>query len=145
MQPLLTQACTAFICIANNCLETRKSNKIVGTRGLLANAATVMEKLNTMLANERKTKLKPTHSESYQSLCDQNFSQSKYILGEYLPGELRKAKSQHFLEATVFKRHKRSVSTTKKKPNKSLKCQGRKMCIQSTELTFKTESAELLP
>ena len=61
MQELLTQACSAVINIANNCLETDKSNKIVESRALVkkaADAITIMEKLNTMLTNERKKKVK---------------------------------------------------------------------------------------
>ena len=85
MQQLLTQACTAVINIANNCLEADKSKQIVELRALVTKAAdaiTIMGKLNTMLTNERKTRLKPALSECYQSLCDQDFSQSVYLLGE---------------------------------------------------------------
>ena len=35
MQQLLTQACTAVINIANNCLEIEKSNKIVESRAMM--------------------------------------------------------------------------------------------------------------
>ena len=66
-----------------------------------------MGRLNTMLTNERKARLKPALSESCQSLCDQDFSQSVYILGGDLPEELRKFKSRHFWEATILKRQKR--------------------------------------
>ena len=61
MQQLLTQACTAVINIANNCLEADKSNKIVESRALVTKAAdaiTIMVKLNTMLTNEKKNKVK---------------------------------------------------------------------------------------
>ena len=66
-----SQACTAVINIANNCLEANKSNKIVELRALVtkaADATTIMGKLNTMLTNERKTRLQPALSESYHSL-----------------------------------------------------------------------------
>ena len=56
-----------------------------------------------MLTNERKTRLKPELFESYQSLSDQDFSQSLYLLVDDLPEELRKAKSRHLLEATIWK------------------------------------------
>ena len=79
-----------------------------------------MGKLNTMLTNERKTRLKPALSESYQSLCDQDFSQSVYLLGGDLPEELRKAKSRYFLEATISKRQKTSLGSTKKRPSTSI-------------------------
>ena len=85
MQQLLTQACTAVINIANNCLEADKSNKIVESRALVTKAAdaiTIMGKLNTMLTNERKTRLKPALSESYQGLCHRYFSQSVCLLGD---------------------------------------------------------------
>ena len=52
MQQLLTQACTAVINIANNCLEADKSKQIVELRALVikaADAITIMGKLNTML------------------------------------------------------------------------------------------------
>ena len=73
MQQLLTQACTAVINIENNCLEAGKSIKTVESRALVTKAAdaiTITGKLNTILTNERKTRLKPALSESYQSLCD---------------------------------------------------------------------------
>ena len=82
MQKLLTQARTAVINIANNCLEADKSNKIVESRALVtktADAIAIMGKLNTMLTNDRKTRLKPALFESYQSLRDQDFSQSVYF------------------------------------------------------------------
>ena len=76
MKQLLTQACTTVINIANNSLEADKSNKVVGSRALVTKAADaiiIMGKLNTMLTNKRKTRLKPALSESYQSLCDHDF------------------------------------------------------------------------
>ena len=85
--------------------------------------------MNTMLTNERKTELKPALSESYQSLFDQHFSQSIYLLGDDLPEELRKAKSRHFLETTISKRQKTELASTKKRPSNSsdsLNYQGRK-------------------
>ena len=51
MKQLLTQACTAVIYIANNCLEADKSNKIVELRALVTKAADgimIMGKLNTI-------------------------------------------------------------------------------------------------
>ena len=109
MQQLLTQACTAVINIANNCLGAGKSNKIVESRAIVTMAAvaiTIMGKLNTMHTNEGKSRFKKELSESCQSLCDQDFSQSIYLLGDDLPEELREAKSQHFLEGTISKRQK---------------------------------------
>ena len=70
-----------------------------------------------MLTNERKTRLRPALSESYQSLCDQDFSQLVYLLGNDLPEEPRKATSQHFLEATISKRQKTGLGSTKKRPS----------------------------
>ena len=109
MQQLLTQACTAVINIANNCLGAGKSNKIVESRAIVTMAAvaiTIMGKLNTMHTNVGKSRFKKELSESCQSLCDQDFSQSIYLLGDDLPEELREAKSQHFLEGTISKRQK---------------------------------------
>ena len=86
MQQLLTQACAAVTNIANNFLETEKSNKIVELRTLVTKATaaiTIMAKLNTMLTNERKTRLKPAFSESYQSLCDQDFYQVFSFRGRF--------------------------------------------------------------
>ena len=122
IQQLLTQACTAVINIANNSLEADKSNKIAESRALVtktADAITIMGKLNTMLTNERKTRLKPALSESYQGLCDRYFSQSVCLLGDGLHEELRKAKSRYFLEATISKRQKTGLGSTKKRPSTS--------------------------
>ena len=86
MQQLFTQACAAITNIANNCLETENSSKIVELRALVTKAATaitIMGKLNTMLTNERKTRLKPAFSESYQSLCDHDFSQDFSYRGRF--------------------------------------------------------------
>ena len=77
-----------------------------------------MGTLNAMLTNKRKKKKsKPALSESYQSLCDQDFSQSVYLLGKNLPEDLRKAKSQQFLEATILKRQKTVLGSIKKRPS----------------------------
>ena len=122
MQQFFTKACTTVINIANNCLEADKSNKIVESRALVTKAAdaiTIMGKLNTMLTKARKTRLKPALSESYKSLCDQDFSQLVYLLGDYLPEEFWKNKSQHFLEATVLKSQKTGLALTKKRPSTS--------------------------
>ena len=67
-------------------------------------------KSNAMLTNERKTRLKPALSESYQSLCDLDLSQSIYLLGGDLLEELRRAKSRHFLEPTILKRQKTGLA-----------------------------------
>ena len=107
MQQLITQTCTAVMNIANKCLAADKSNKIVESRALFTKAAdaiTIMGKLNTMLTNERKIRLKPAFYGSYSSLWDQDFSQSVYLSGDDLQEEFRKAKSQHFLEATISER-----------------------------------------
>ena len=56
----------SVINIANNCLEADKSNKIVESSVLVTKAAdaiTVMGKLNIMLTNERKRRLKLALSE----------------------------------------------------------------------------------
>ena len=129
MQQRLTKACTAVINIASNYLEADRSTKIVESRALVikaADAITIMGKLSTMLTNERKTRLKPALSESYQSLCDQDFSQSIYFFEDDLPEELRKAKSQHFLDALISKRQKTGLPSLKKRPrtsSESLNCQ----------------------
>ena len=68
VQQLITQTCTAVMNIANKCLAADKSNKIVESRALFTKAAdaiTIMGKLNTMLTNERKIRLKPAFYESY--------------------------------------------------------------------------------
>ena len=94
--------------------------------------------MNTMPTNERKTELKPALSESYQSLFDQYFSQSIYLLGDDLPEQLRKAKhffSRHFLETTISKRQKTELASTKKRPSNSsdsLNYRGRKKIIHGT-------------
>ena len=122
MQQRLTKACTSVINIASNCLEADRSTKIVESRVLVikaADAVTIMGKLSTMLTNERKTRLKPALSESYQSLCDQGFSQSIYFFEDDLPEELRKAKSQHFLDALISKRQKTGLPSLKKRPGTS--------------------------
>ena len=88
---LLTHTCTIVINIANNYLEADKTNKTVESRALatkVADAITIMRKLNTMLTNKRKTRLKAALSESYHSFSDQDFSQSAYLLGNDLPEEL---------------------------------------------------------
>ena len=132
MQQRLTKACTSVINIASNCLEADRSTKIVESRVLVikaADAVTIMGKLSTMLTNERKTRLKPALSESYQSLCDQDFSQSIYFFEDDLPEELRKAKSQHFLDALISKRQKTGLPSLKKRPStssESLNCQVQK-------------------
>ena len=58
-----------------------------------------------------------------------DFCQSVYLLGENLPEVLRKAKSRHFLDATISKRQKTGLGSTKKGPStssESLNYQGRK-------------------
>ena len=66
-------------------------NEIVESRALVTKAGdaiTQIGKLNTMLINEKKN-IKPAVSESYQYLCDKDFSQSTYLLGNSLPEELK--------------------------------------------------------
>ena len=107
-----------------------------------------MGKLSTMLTNERKTRLKPALSESYQSLCDQDFSQSIYFFEDDLPEELRKAKSQHFLDALISKRQKTGLPSLKKRPStssESLNPGPKEKLFRTTALTIETESTELTP
>ena len=83
-----------------------------------------------MLTSEKKTRFKPALSESYQSLCDHDFSQSVYLLANDSPEELRKAKSRHFLEATNSKRQRKQLRKSIKKipitSGEYLNYQGRK-------------------
>ena len=62
-----------------------------------------------------KNKIKT--STFWKGLCDQDFSQSVYLLGDDLPEGLRKAKSWHFLEAAISKRQKTGLVSTKKRPS----------------------------
>ena len=56
----------------------------------------------------------PARSESYQNLCDQHFPQLVYLLADDSPEELKKTKARQFLEATVLKRQKQWLASTKK-------------------------------
>ena len=71
----------------------------------------------------------PALPQIYYSLCDQDFSQSVYLVGDDLPEELRKAESQHFLGTIISKRKKKlGLASTKKTPStssESLNYQGR--------------------
>ena len=119
--------------MASKCLETDNSSKIVKSRALVTKAAdaiTILGELNIMLTSEKKTRFKPALSESYQSLCDHDFSQSVYLLANDSPEELRKAKSRHFLEATNSKRQRKQLRKSIKKipitSGEYLNYQGRK-------------------
>ena len=115
-----------------------------------ADAITIMGKLNTMLTNERKTRLQPVLSEIYQSLWPGFLPVSISFTGDYLPEELRKAKSRHFLEATISKRQKTGLVSSMKRPRTSsepLNYQDRKNNYSRphTPPTIETESTELTP
>ena len=85
------------------------------TRNLVTKAPDTINIIKKLIIiNKGKSRLTPTLSESYQSLCDEDLSQSLYLLGDELPGELRKTKSRHFLEATISKRQKTGLASIKK-------------------------------
>ena len=90
--------------IANLCLEADNKNEVIHLKGVVVKAIdiiTLLGKVNHQMTFERKERLKNTFSEDYKTICEQDHSDSKQLLGDDLADNVPKAKATHSVKHSI--------------------------------------------
>ena len=64
-------------------------------------AITLLGRASKQITLERKERLRFVLSEDYRSICDQDHSSSKFLLGDDLAENIRKAKATYLLNQSI--------------------------------------------
>ena len=84
--------------IVNLCLEPDNKNEVIHSKDVVVkaiDAITLLGKANQQITFERKERLKNALSEDYKTICEQDHSDSKQLLGDDLADNVKKAKAAH--------------------------------------------------
>ena len=124
--------------IANICLDADKKDRLIESKEVVVktiDAITLLGRASKQITFERMERLKSALSKDYQSICDQDRSSSKFLLGDDLAENIRKAKATYLLNQSISAKKQssstaysslavsRNPSTSK---NRGLNYQGRK-------------------
>ena len=107
MQDTVIRASAAVLQIADLCLEADRNNQAILSKPVVAkaiDAITLLGKANSQLIDERKERLKSALSEDIKGLCDHDYSDSEYLLGDNLAETLKQAREKHKMNISLSKR-----------------------------------------
>ena len=138
--------------IANLCLEADNKNEVIDSKGKdvvvkTIDAITLLGKANHQMTFERKEILKNALSEDYKTICEQDHSDSKQLLGDDLADNVKKAKATHSMNQSISNKRLRLSSSSPRNPTSlhssnskasashSLNFQGRKKKFQRPQPT----------
>ena len=139
LQNSILKSSTAVVNIANICLDADNKDQLIESKEVVVKAIDAMTLLGTaskQITFERKERLRSALSEDNRSICDQDHSSSKFLLGNDLAENIRKAKATYLLNQSVSTKKQSSStayssSTVSRNPSTSnnrasLNYQGRK-------------------
>ena len=124
--------------IANICLDADKKDRLIESKEVVVktiDAITLLGRASKQITFERMERLKSALLKDYQSICDQDRSSSKFLLGDDLAENIRKAKATYLLNQSISAKKQSSSTaysslTVSRNPstskNRGLNCQGRK-------------------
>ena len=99
--------------IADICLDAGNKNRLIESKEVVVktvDAITLLGRASKQITLERKERLRFVLSEDYRSICDQDHSSSKFLLGDDLAENIRKAKATYLLNQSMSAK-KQSLST----------------------------------
>ena len=138
--------------IANLCLEANNKNEVIHSKDVVVkaiDAITLLGKANHQMTFERKERLKHALSEDYKTICEQDPSDYKQLLGNDLVDNVKKAKATHSINQSISNKRLRLSSSSPRNPTSlyssnskarasathSLNFQGRKKNFQRPQPT----------
>ena len=105
--------------IANLCLEADDKNELFHSKdvvGKAIDATALLVKVNYQITFERKERLKNALSEDYKTICEQDHSDCKQMLGEGLTDNVKKAKATHSMNQSISNKRLRLSSSSPRNP-----------------------------
>ena len=152
LQNVVLKAAAAVVDIANLCLEADNKNEVINSKYAVVkfiDPLTLLGKMNHQMTFERNERLKNALPEDYKTICEQDHSESKELLGDDLANNVKKEKATHSVKQSISSKRlilsssspwnptshysgnsKTSISTTH-----SLNFQGRKKNCQCPQPT----------
>ena len=125
--------------IANICLDADNKDRLTESKEVVTkaiDAVTLLVRASKQITFEHKERLRCALSEDYRGICDQDYSSSKFLLGDDLGENIRKAKATYLLNQLISVKKQSSStayssSTVSRNPSTSnnrasLNYQGRK-------------------
>lgn len=105
VQNLILKSSTAVINITNICLDADNKNQLIESKEVVVkaiDAITLLGRASKQITLERKERLISTLSEDYRSICNQDHSKSKFLLGDDLLEIIRKSKANILIKSVNF-------------------------------------------
>ena len=152
LQNIVLKATSAVVETANLCLEADNKNEVTHSEDVVIkaiDAITFLGKANHQMTFERKETLINALSEDYKTICEQDYSDSKQLLGNDLADNVKKAKATHSMNQSISNKRLRLFSSSSRNPTSlylsnsksststthSLNFQGRKKNFQRPQPT----------
>ena len=118
-QNIVLKVSSAVAEIASFCLEVDNKNEVIHSKDVVAKATyaiTLLEKANQQITFERKERLKNALSKDYKTICEQDHSHSKEMLGDDLAGNGKKTKAAHSINQSISNKRLRLSSSCPRDP-----------------------------
>ena len=103
-QNIVLKATSAVAEIANLCLEADNKNEMIHSKDVAAKATyaiTLLGKANHQMTFQRKERLKNALLKNYKTICEQDHSHFKQLLGDDLAGNGKKAKAADSINQSI--------------------------------------------
>ena len=112
-QSIVLKATSAVAEIANLCLEADNKNEVIHSKDVVAkvtHAITLLGKANHQMTFQRKERLKNALLKNYKTICEQDHSHFKQLLGDDLAGNGKKAKAADSINQSISNKRLRLSS-----------------------------------
>ena len=119
LQNIVLKATSSLVEIANLCLEADNKNEVVHSKDVavkVIDAITLLGKASNQMAFERKERLKNALLEDYKTICEQDHSDPKQLLGNDLADNVKKAKATHSMNQSISNKRLRLSSSSPRNP-----------------------------
>ena len=152
LQNIVLKATSSLVEIGNLCLEADNKNEVIHSKDVVVkaiDAITLLGKANHQMTFERKERLKNALLEDYKTICEQDHSDFKQLLGNDLADNVKKAKATHSMNQPISNKRLTLSSSSPRNPTSfyssnskvststthSLNFQGRKKNFQGPQTT----------
>ena len=119
LQKIDLKATSAVLENVNLCLEADNKNDVIDSKDVVVkaiDAITLLDKLNYQTTFEMKERLKNALSEDYKTFFDEDHSDSKQMLGDYLADNVKKANSTYSMNQSISNKRLRLSSSSSRSP-----------------------------
>ena len=141
LQNIVLKATSAVVEIANLCLEANNKNEVIHSKDVVVkaiDAITLLGKANHQMTFERKERLKNALSEDYKTICEQDHSDSKQLLGNDLADNLKKAKATHSMYQSISNKRLILSSSSPRNPTSLYSSKSKASTSRSHSLNFQS-------